>query len=323
MLIIKKLLFAPLFLGLLYLAFYFIQPFFESYNRIFSYNLDTILQSLIISALLLSAAFFYIVFLSLADDWVYIIPTVLLAGLLGVLVFPLKIALIISGGLILILLLISLTTKNTLKTYINFSPNQLFYRPIKNLAILTALVLAFGFYLNVNSQIQEKGFEVPDSFLDMVVNMALSSQGIQVRGEKYYLAQGPTITEEQLELLRQHPELLEQYGLDPKILDTIKPTQSGTPKKTTPSTEVTQETTAPSNDFLKAMVKGQLERLIKPYLGMIPVVLAALFFASYYTFISLLSLLVPLLLWLLFYILEKSKFIHFDKEMREVKKLVV
>jgi hypothetical protein len=338
MLILKKLLFAPFFLITLYFTLELLRPFFESYNQVFAYNLDSLGQRVLISALLILASFFYVLFVSLANEWIYVFPVALVAGLISLMLFPLPTAYVISVGLIISLLLIFLLTQRRLKTYISFSPHQLFFSPIKNLSLLIVLFLSFGFYLTVNSEIHKKGFEVPDSFLDLVIKMASSSMQVPVQGQKY-LAQIPTLTKEQIDLLKQHPEFLQQYGIDPKDLDSIPtsaPQATTKPKSgtTTPNTslEPIQVPTTlnslptslqPSNDFLKTLIKSQLQNMVKPYLGILPILFALTFFATFYTFISLLSFLIPLLLWLTFYILEQSKFIHFTKELRPVKKMAV
>lgn len=76
-------------------------------------------------------------------------------------------------------------------------------------------------------------------------------------------------------------------------------------------------------DTIKQAVKGQLQNLIKPYTGFIPAVLAILLFFTLQGLTSLINLLIYPLLWLTFYILEKTGFVHFEAETREVKKLVV
>lgn len=78
-----------------------------------------------------------------------------------------------------------------------------------------------------------------------------------------------------------------------------------------------------ANDLIKQTVKDQIQNLIKPYSSFIPAFLAVLLFLTLQSLTSLINLLIYPLLWITFYILEKSGFVHFETETREVKKLVV
>lgn len=77
------------------------------------------------------------------------------------------------------------------------------------------------------------------------------------------------------------------------------------------------------DSLVKEALKDQIQNLIKPYLGLIPAVVAALLFFTLQALTSLVSLLIYPLLWLIFLILEKIGFVKFTTEMREVKKMVV
>jgi hypothetical protein len=58
-------------------------------------------------------------------------------------------------------------------------------------------------------------------------------------------------------------------------------------------------------------------------LAYIPAVLAVLFYFTLQFIAGFLEMLVPFLLWLIFWILEKTGFTKYVVEQREVKKLVV
>lgn len=77
------------------------------------------------------------------------------------------------------------------------------------------------------------------------------------------------------------------------------------------------------DNFLKQTVKDQVQNIIKPYQDFIPAILAVLLFFTLQSFIAVLSVILPPLLWLVFFILEKTNFIHYEIEMREAKKLVI
>ncbi len=78
-----------------------------------------------------------------------------------------------------------------------------------------------------------------------------------------------------------------------------------------------------SNDLIKQTVKDQIQNLIKPYLNFIPAILALLLFISLQSLISIINLLIHPLLWIIFYILEKTGFIKFVVEQRPVRKMII
>lgn len=77
------------------------------------------------------------------------------------------------------------------------------------------------------------------------------------------------------------------------------------------------------NDLLKKTVKDQFQTMLKPYQSFIAPILALLFFFSLQAFVAIISIFLSPLIWFIFYILEKTKFITFTTEMREVKKMIV
>jgi len=121
----------------------------------------------------------------------------------------------------------------------------------------------------------------------------------------------PAISQEQIDLLKQNPDLLRQSGLDPKILDTLsQPKAAQTPQSLT-------------QNLVKQTVKDQIQNLIKPYQNFIPAGLTLLLFLTLQSLTSIINLLIYPLLWLAFFILEKTGFVKFETEQRPVKKLVV
>lgn len=76
-------------------------------------------------------------------------------------------------------------------------------------------------------------------------------------------------------------------------------------------------------DTIKQTIKDQIQGFIKPYINFIPAILTVLLFLTLQSLTSLLNILVYPLLWLIFFILEKTGFVTFTTEMRPVKKLIV
>ncbi len=199
-------------------------------------------------------------------------------------------------GIIVSLLITFLTLQNSLKTYLNFNVLNLFSPSIKRLSFFLIITISLVYFLSVSKIVSVKGFSLPDSILDTALK--LTNQGsTQV--------QIPQISPDQLDLLKKNPQLLRQSGLDSSVLNNLSTSQN------------------PEADLLKQTVKDQVQSFIKPYLGIIPAVLALLLFLTLQTLTSLTNLFSYPLLLIIFYILEKSGFVKFTTEMRPVKKLVI
>lgn len=303
---IKKLSFAPLFLLSYAYSLYLFKNYIGSYESVFSLSSNSLIDYLTLSGFILLTSLCFVVLGSFAQNWKLVSPVILLGAVLPVLIIPQPLSLVLVIVTLISLILIYTFLENKLKTYVTFQPTHLLIPSIKNLTLFLILGLSFGYFLSVNSKVQKNGFEIPDSLIEQAVKLSTPS-GLNVKGDRY-LAQN--LTSEQIELLKQNPDLLKQYGIDPKALDT-QPKQAN------------QQTPGLGGDLVKNLVKDQFKNIIKPYLGIIPAVLAFLFFLALQSLSSLLSIFLNPILWALFYILEKSGFVKFEKEMREVKKIVI
>jgi hypothetical protein len=364
MLNIKKLVFAPIFLISFAILNFALNNYLNSFSPTSSFSLnfspqfivnDTLNLILDYLPLILSILFssiFFAIFVSLSQDWKIVIPIIIVASILPPLVNTGATGMVLGLGFLVSLLLTFLLIEKGLKSYLTFNPSSIFSPPIKRLNFLLVLVITFAFYLNANSQIQEKGFEIPDSLIEAAINFASPTSNPGVKGARY-IAQVPQITPEQIEFLRQNPELLKQYGLDPSALDTVeqslspaqsqsnKPVQNSPQSQSQTTTNSTNKSvgqsnstlpqtttlnppiTQPSNDFIKTLVKNQLQKAMEPYLPWIPIVVALIFYFTLSFLVSIFSILTPPILYIIFYVLEKSGFIHFQEEQRPVKKMVV
>jgi len=305
--IFKKILFAPLFL--IFLAF-------SLYQSLGQFNIDSALSFNLMPLIylciyLILASFFYVLFVIFSNDLKYASPFIILASIITIFLFDLNLAVVLGFGVLVVFFAGYYQLTHKLKTYITFSPTILLIPSIKLITTLLILVLSFGYYLSINKIIKEKGFEIPDGLIDTTLKFTMPSSNLDlVKGDKY-LAQ---ITQEQIDFLKSNPQLLEQQGLDPSILDNLS--------VSTPAPKATKVPTI-SNDLTKKLIKDQFNKMLEPYKDFIAPFLAILFFITLQSLSSLLSLLLYPLVSLLFYILEKSGFIKFEKEMREVKKMVV
>lgn len=314
MVVLKKLTFAPIFLIFLTLIIYFFAPFLKSLDLLFSLSLDTLYKLILISSLTLISSLAFVLLICIAVDWKLTILIIFLASLIPFIFLPQALSLVLAVLIFSSLLISNFTLDNKLKNYLSFKPIELFTPSVKQLAGLLLLALSITYYFSISAEIGKNGFQIPDSLIETALN--ISTPGMGVNGVK--ISQVPNITPEQLELLRQNPDLLKQYGIDPKLLDTITAQQP----KSVGQTENSIQTPL-SRNLIKQAVKDQIQNFVKPYLGIIPAILAALLFFTLQSIVSLLSLLLSPMIWLIFYILEKSRFIKFTTEMREVKKMIV
>ncbi len=301
--IVKKLLFAPFFLISFGFLLHFINPLFASYDIIFSLSLESLTQLIILSSLITLTSFLFVLFSSLAQDSKIILPVGATAALISLVVTPQPLSFILAVGIFISTLISHLTLEGKLKSYLTFEPNSLLGPSIRHLSGLLILVVSLTFFLSTNKIIQEKGFQIPDSLIDTALKVSGQAQSETTQSQSIQ----PQLTNEQITLLKKNPDLLKQYGLDSKTLDSLN--QPASQKS--------------GQDFIKQTIKDQLQNLLKPYLGIIPALLAFLFFLSLQSLTALLTILIYPLLWITFYILEKTNFIKFEVEQRPVRKMVI
>lgn len=298
MLLLKKLSLAPIFLISFGFLLYSLNPLFASYDILFSLSLTTFLQLIILASVIILSGFSFILFSSLAQDFKFVLPIAVVAGLMPFIFVNIPLSIILAIGTLISLLFSYLTLEGKLKSYLNFEPNSLLGPSIRHLSGFLVIVISLTFFLSINKIIQEKGFQIPDSLIDTVLKVSGQSQSETTQTQ----VTQSSLTKEQIDLLKKNPDLLKQNGLDPKILE--KPTQS-------------------DQNLIKQTLKDQLQNLLKPYLGILPLVLGFLLFISLQSLVTFLGILIYPLLWIIFSIFEKTKFITFTEEQRTVKKMVI
>lgn len=312
--LIKKLIFALPFLLSLMGVYQYLETFLKDVYLIFGFNGIILSQLVIFLALFLLTALFFVIFATLAGDWKLVLPVAVLGSLPALLALPLPSGLVVSLGFLAAFSLVYLSLHKKLADYLAFQPANLLIPSIKQICVLMLLVSSLAFYLSADAKIKTEGFQVPDSIIDLSLKMVMPDQ-LQSDQKEGQTSQAslPQISPEQIELLKQNPALLKQYGLDPGMLDELSKPQ------------VSQDSKPQSIEqtFIKNEVKRQLQSIIAPQINLIPQILAALFFFTLQFGLTILSLtLFPLVL-LIFTALEKTGFTMYSKEMREVKKLVV
>ncbi len=163
------------------------------------------------------------------------------------------------------------------------------------------ITFTLTYFLSINKTISEQSFQIPDSLIDTAIKLTAQSQGENTQEQTVQ----PSLSPEQIDLLKKNPELLKQSGLDPSILDNLNKS---------PNTP---------NDLIKQTIKDQVQTFLKPYLGFMPAGLAVLLFLTLQSLTSILNLLIYPLLWILFLVFEKTGFVKFTIEQRPVKKMAL
>lgn len=319
--LIKKLLLAPLFLSLLLTLFYLYKLVLDKYLEVFLGKWGGIQELGLIALVIIFASLTYCLYISFAQDIKYHFILAVIGSFIPFIFLQPPLALIAGIGFLISLSIAYFNLSTNLKTYVNFAPVNLLSSPVKTLNTLLLLSLTLVFYFHSNSIIQQKGFKLPEPIIDWAIELSLQGTNIPVKGEKY-LAQAPTLTQDQINLLKENPQLLEQFGLKASDLDQLTPTTVNSPAPN-PVQIIPSLPTANLRDIIKAQITDSLERIIKPYLLAIPIILAFLFYSLVSLCLWILSFFLSPTILLIFYLFEKTGFIKFEKEMREVKKMVV
>lgn len=319
---IKKLLFSPLFLISITVSLYFYKPILDKYLDVFFGAWGGLYEFSLLTIPIFFSSLCFVLFVTFTQDFKYALVIAIISAFIPFAFLPTNLSLVIGIGIILSLTIVYFNLQSALRAYINFQPSTLPTPSIKMLNTFLLLTLTAGFYLNANSIIQTQGFKLPDSLIDWAVDMSIASSGMNFKGEKQYLAQA--LTPEQIELLKQNPQILQQYGLKPEDLDALNQTQKTQPASETKSSSPSSNaTTSGLKDTLKNQINNMLEQTIKPYLFVIPILLAFMFYSLGSLILWFFSLFLSPLISLIFSIFEKSGFVRFEKEMREVKKIVI
>lgn len=322
---IKKFTFVPLiavlWIGLIFsynkILLQYLEVFFKPYGGIIEFSL--------LAVFILFISLFYALFITFTQSFKYVLPLNIFLSLVPFLFLSSNLSLVLMIGFLVVLTLAFFNFQTNLKTYINFKPTDILITPIKMLNTFIILILSVGFYFHSNTIIQTQGFKLPEPLIDWAIDLSLKQNSSPVLGEKY-LAQIPTLTPEQLELLKQNPQILESYGLDANDLDQFVPgTQSNIPVSPNQNAISINPSlpTANLKDIIKAQISDSLDAILKPYLFAIPIILAFMFYSLTSLVLWILSFFISPILLLIFSILEKSGFITFEKEMREVKKIII
>jgi hypothetical protein len=317
MLLFKKLFFALPFLALFYWFGFEMKSLISSdYSLLFSLDIKVFISLVMASILLVVSLLCFGIFLTLAQNYKFVLPVILVASISPIIYFTQPTGFYIAAGFLVAFGLSYLYIFKKLQSYLTFQPSSLLNPTIKTLAALIILLLSFAYYLNISEEIKNNGFEIPDSLIETAIKLATPNSG-EVQGVQ--IAQAPTFNQESIDALRANPDLLKQYNLDESALDLVE----NICLQNQESTDVSESKPLVPADIAKNLIKSQFEKIISPYLNFIAPVLALLFFVTFQSLFSFIAIFLSPLILIIFWVLEKTGFVRFEKEMREVKKLVV
>lgn len=314
----KKLFFAPFFLISFIFLLYQFRPVLNSTDFIFSLSINTFIELLSISALMILSSFFFVLFCAIANDWMIVLPVIIFAPASAFFVFGLNMTTAFFVLSFTSFLAIFLSLSVELKNYIDFKPGALFSSPVKRTCTFLIFAFSITYFLSITPIIQKEGFQIPGSLIDTAMKFipnADQSASDPTQASPGFDISQLQIPQEQLDMLKQNPQFLKQYNINPKLLDSVTAPKGSSQKPQTVS-DLTQ-------NIVKKTLTDQFSNMIKPYLSFIPIILSVALFITFQSLISFLSILVSLLLWLTFFILEKTGFVSFTEEMRPVKKMVL
>lgn len=301
--LIKKLLFGVIWLIVTVWELLLIKSLLLSPQPILGFDVESVIGLLILGLAIIINGSLLGIFVALADDWKLVLPVILCSAICG---YTVTIgggieSLTVPIGLLIIGVLAFLVFKQSLKSYLNFDAAKILSGGLKMYVFGLIFVISLSYFMLAKIRVENEGFSLPESLIDSVISMVpkdtQSPQGASLSGLE--------ISPDQIELLKNNPEALQKMGINPAMLDSIGE----------------QNTT--SDDLVKLSVKSQLDKMIEPYIGWIPLFLAVSLYFTLTTITSLIMFCGQMFIWIIFYLLEKSGFISFDKEMREVRKLVV
>lgn len=258
--------------------------FFKDFLILFSFDMNLLFQLIFFAITIVATAYLFLVFANLASDWVLVLPLALLSSIAVFFLTVAPISYFLAGGLFVAFCLSSALLFNKIKKDpTSFHTSSYIIKPSGQLITLIILITSATLYFSVSTNKEQ----VVQKLVDSVVNFST-------------------------DLLKQDPQLLKQFGLDTSVLNQFDTTNSTAAILQNAAVEAT-----------KPVITKQVTDLITPYLFIIPYLIAFIFYLNFQFFTSIISLLFYPIIYLLFWILEKVGFIHFETETREVKKLIV
>ncbi len=288
-----------------------IEPFLQDFSLIFSLSFNILSQLIMLVGTIALIAYLFTVFAVLASDWTLVLPVIVLSSLSTLLFVTAPISYFLSIGLLIAFVISFAQTYNkVIKDPSGFHVSENVVKPSGSLATLIILATSVAFYFSVSAT----GDKITQKIVDSVVN--ISGDIMKTQQLPQNTGTNPldsiSISSDQIKLLKENPDLLKQSGLDPAILDTIGKQDN----KNVTAQDLAVEAAKP-------LITKQVTDMIKPITPILPFLMVFLFYLNFQFLASTAAFILSPSIYLLFWILEKTGFIHFEIEMRAAKKLVV
>jgi hypothetical protein len=297
--LLKKLLFAPLFLISLTAFFYLAKPILDPTAVLLSLDWSAFWQLTFITLALVLAGFFYVVFCTFAQNWKLVVPVTIIAAAIPFLFFPTLINEIFAVGILITYFLIYAILTSHLQNYLSFQPNVILNSPIRNSATLIIVFFSIASFMVMKANIDKNGVQIPDQVLNTIQQVMMQSMNPAD-------ADTPLLTPEACAVLKTNPELLLQKGVTQDQLELIDP-----------------QSCKLSQTGLQKKMKEQATAIVSPYAKIIPYIMAFTLFLTLTSVAAILNIFLPFLIWATFSLLKAIGYFKFKTEMREVKKLEV
>lgn len=230
----------------------------------------------------------------LIDIGVIVVGGILPLAMLGV--SGIILGVIILSGEILTLMMI----RRSLKSYLTFSASNILMPGVRSLAMVILVGMSIIYGVNLQIEVNKNGFRLPDGIVDSAIK----------------LSGGDTNSSTSvMDSLSQNSGLLAQFGVSQEQLKTVDPKIIeqflGSNK------QISQQS------VIKDAINKQVASAVAPVLPYMGMMMGGLFLISMLGIIGLIYPLLGGLTWGLFILMERIGLIRFEKEMREVRKLVV
>ena len=195
------------------------------------------------------------------------------------------------GGLFLLLIFLFGTweIRNQINAYFHFTPRIVYSSSLRLLVTLLVIFVSLGYFVAYYNLIQKEGFKIPSDLVNQVTSLTVSNLAGKLGGSNQ-------------QNLNVESKELEKLGLT-----------KGT----------NQDTTKQISESLGAELEKNIQSAINPFVNYIPYALAAIFFLTLHSLAGLGFFLVPMFLSVAFFILEKTRFVHFEEHSQVVKRMVL
>lgn len=204
------------------------------------------------------------------------------------------------GGLFLlgIFLFGTWEIRNQINAYFHFTPRIVYSSSLRLLTTLLVTYVSLGYFISYHSLIKQEGFKIPSDLVNQVTSLTVNNLVGKVGGGNK-------------QNLNVESKELEKLGLQKDDLEKLLKEGAN------------QDTTKQIRESLGAELEKNIQSAINPYIDYIPYVIAAIFFLTLHSLAGFGFFLVPMFLSVAFFILEKTRVVHFEEHSQVVKRLVL